>query len=111
VPLVVVSHSEPEAATVPDGGVYSFAEGVVSALERARAIAGEKNVSIMGGAAIGQHYLAAGLVDEILIHLVPVLFQDSTRMFDPNNGEHLQLETIEIIDTPTATHHRYRVIN
>jgi len=111
VPLVVVSHSEPDPATVPEGGVYTFADGVVSALERARAIAGEKNVSIMGGAAIGQQYIAAGLVDELLIHLVPVLFHEGPRMFDPSNLEHVPLETVEAVDTPTATHLRYRVIN
>ena len=111
VPLVVVSHSEPDAATVPEGGVYTFADGVVSALERARAIAGEMNVSIMGGAAIGQQFIAAGLVDEILIHLVPVLFHGGTRMFELDFGEHVQLETVEVVDTPTATHLRYRAIS
>ena len=85
VPLVVVSHSEPDAATVPAGGVYTFADGIAAGLKRAQAIAGEKNVSIMGGAAIGRQYIEAGLVDEVLIHLVPVLFYGGTRIFDPSS--------------------------
>jgi dihydrofolate reductase len=110
VPLVVVSHSEPDPMTIPEGGVYTFVDGIEPALERARQIAGSKNVSIMGGAAIGQQYIKAGHVDELLIHLVPVLFHRGTQMFDLIGGDRLQLEPIEVIDTPIATHLRYRVV-
>lgn len=65
---------------------------------------------MMGGADIGQQYLRAGLVDEISIHLVPVLFGSGTRMFDHLGDEHIQLEIIEVIPTPAATHLRYRVV-
>ena len=106
-PLFVVSHSVPEDA--PKGGVYTFVDGIESALARAQEAAGEKNVNIMGGADIAQQYLRAGLVDEISIHLVPVLFGGGMRLFAQLGNEHIQLETIEAITTSAATHLRYRV--
>jgi dihydrofolate reductase len=75
----------------------------------AQAAAGEKRVTVMGGASVGQQFIAAGLVDEIQIHLVPVLFGAGTQMFDHLGGEHIQLEPTEMIDTPTATHLRFRI--
>ena len=83
-------------------------DGIERALERAQASAGEADVTIMGGADLGRQYLAAGLVDEIQIHLAPVLLGAGTRMFD---GQHLALETIEVIETPAAIHQRFRVLD
>jgi dihydrofolate reductase len=69
-PLIVVTHEEP--AEVPPDSVYTFVtDGIESALGQARAAAEGKDVAIMGGANIAQQYIAAGLVDEIQIHLVP----------------------------------------
>jgi dihydrofolate reductase len=70
--------------------------------------AGDKVVSVMGGADIGRQYIAAGLVDEISIHLVPVLFGGGTQMFG-DLAEQLQLEPVDVVDGPAATHLRYRV--
>jgi dihydrofolate reductase len=109
VPVFVVTHAEPEDA--PEGGVYTFVtDGIESTLEQAKAAAGDKHVAVMGGAEIGQQYIRAGLVDEISIHLVPVLFGGGTRMFEHLGGEHIQLETMEVIETPEATHLRLRVL-
>jgi dihydrofolate reductase len=109
VPVFVLTHAEPEDA--PEGGVYTFVtDGIERALEQAKAAAGEKDVAVMGGAHIGQQYIAAGLVDEISIHLVPVLFGDGTRMFEHLGGEHFQLETAGVIETPETTHLRFRVV-
>jgi dihydrofolate reductase len=67
--VLVVTHAEPEE------GVYTFVtDGVGVALEEAKAAAGDKDVAVMGGAEIGQQYIREGLIDEISIHLVPVLF-------------------------------------
>jgi dihydrofolate reductase len=108
-PVFVVTHKAP--AQSPDGGVYTFVTGgLESALAQARAAAGDKNISIMGGASLGQQYIAAGLIDEIQIHLVPVLFGSGTRMFEQLGDEHIRLEPVEVIDTPAATHLRYRVV-
>jgi dihydrofolate reductase len=105
-PLFVVTHHDPGTSPNPD--VYTFVtEGVESALERAQIAAGDDDVVVMGGADLGRQYLAAGLVDEIQVHLAPVLLGAGTRMFD---GQRLVLETIEVIETPAAIHQRYRVL-
>jgi dihydrofolate reductase len=101
--LFVVTHAEPE------GGVYTFVDGIPRALERAKVAAGDKDVAVMGGADIGQQFIRAGLIDEISIHLVPVLFGGGTRMFEYLGGEHIRLETAGGIETPEATHLRFRV--
>ena len=107
-PVFVVTHEAP--AESPEGGVYTFVtDGIESALEQARAAAGDKNVCVMGGANIGQQYIAAGLIDEIQIHLVPVLFGSGTRMFEHLGSEHINLETAEVIETAAATHLRFRI--
>jgi dihydrofolate reductase len=109
VPVFVVTHAEPEE--VPEGGVYTFVtDGIESTLEEAKAAAGDKTVAVMGGAEIGQQFIRAGLVDEISIHLVPVLLGSGTRMFENLGGEYIQLETVEVIETPDATHLRFRIV-
>jgi dihydrofolate reductase len=109
VPVFVVTHTEPE--DVPEGGVYTFVSGgIESALEQSKAAAGDKDVAVMGGAEIGQQFIRAGLIDEISIHLVPVLFGGGTRMFEHLGSEHIQLETAGVIETPTATHLRFRIV-
>jgi dihydrofolate reductase len=108
-PVFVVTHQAPSAA--PEGGVYTFVtDGIESALQQAKAAAGDKYVTVMGGASIGQQYIAAGLVDEISIHLVPILFGSGTRMFEHLGSQHIQLEIVEVIETPAAIHLRFRVV-
>jgi len=107
-PVFVLTHKAP--AEAPEGGVYTFVtDGIESALEKAKAAAGDKDVAVMGGADTGRQFIEAGLVDEISVHLVPVLFGSGTRMFDHLGGEHIQLETAGVIETTAATHLRYRV--
>lgn len=109
IPLFVVSHDTP--VDVPEHGVYTFVGDIRSALDSARATAGDKDVGIMGGADIARQYLAEGLVDEISIHLVPVLFGSGTRLFDDGwIDEHVRLDTPVVIATDAATHLRYRVV-
>ena len=108
-PVFVVTHEAP--AQSPAGGVYTFVtDGLESALAQARAVAGDKDVTVMGGADLGRQYLAAGLLDEMEIHLVPVLFGTGTRMFDELHNGHIQLEAVDVLPTPSATHLRYRVV-
>lgn len=107
-PVFVVTHDVPAGA--PPGTVYRFVTGGVDdALEQAQAAAGDQDVTIMGGADLGRQYLAAGLVDEVSIHLVPVLFGTGTRMFG-ELGEHVLLRPVDVLDTPSATHLRYRIV-
>jgi dihydrofolate reductase len=109
VPVFVVTHAEPEE--VPQEGVYTFVtDGIESALEKAKSAAGEKDVAVMGGAEVGQQFIRARLIDEISIHLVPVLLGSGTEMFERLGGEQIQLETVGVIETPEATHLRFRVV-
>ena len=104
-PVFVVTHEAP--AESPENGVYRFVtDGIESALAQAQAAAGDGIVCVMGGADLGRQYLRAGLLDEISIHLVPVLLGDGTRMFEEIQAD---LVTAEVIQTPAATHLRYRV--
>jgi dihydrofolate reductase len=108
-PLFVVTHRAPDDA--PAGGVYTFVtDGPEAALDRARAAAGDADIAIMGGPDLGRQYLAKGLVDEIGIHVVPVLFGDGTRLFGNLAGVRVSLEVAEVIPAPSATHLRYRVV-
>jgi dihydrofolate reductase len=65
---------------------------------------------VMGGPDIGRHFIEAGLVDEIGVHLVPVLFGSGIRMFEHLGGEHIQVETTSVIETPAAIHLGFRVV-
>jgi dihydrofolate reductase len=102
VPTVVVTHRPDEAY-----GVYQFATGLTEALEKARAIAGDKVVTIMGGASIGRQFLAAGLVDEVSLHVAPVVLGGGTRLFD----EPLELTPTEVVDSAEAIHLRFTVVS
>jgi dihydrofolate reductase len=108
VPTIVVSHSVPQ--DIPNGGVYRFADSIEAALEKAQKTAGDKDVAIMGGANIAAQFLKLGLVDEISIHLVPVLFGSGIRLFEHLDSAHVQLETKEVIETKEAIHLRFRLI-
>jgi dihydrofolate reductase len=108
-PVFVVTHSVPDDA--PEGGVYTFiTDGIEQALDQALAAAGDQYVTVMGGANIGQQYIAAGFVDEISIHLVPVLLHEGTPMFESLKGEHLNLEPAGVIETASAIHLRFRIV-
>jgi dihydrofolate reductase len=107
--LFVVTHRD--AGEVPADNVYRFVTGgVEAALEQARAVAGDRDVAVMGGADLGWQFLRAGLLDRIGIHLVPVLFGHGRRLFDDIGPDHIQLEVENVVDTPPATHLIYRVV-
>ncbi|TDE07889.1 dihydrofolate reductase family protein [Jiangella asiatica] len=108
-PTFVVTHAAPERS--PEDGVYTFVTGgIEDALEQASRAAGDQVVAVMGGADLAQQYLAAGLVDEISLHVVPVLFGAGTRLFGDLPGGHVELETVGVVAAPSATHTRFRVI-
>jgi dihydrofolate reductase len=96
--------------TYDDSVPFWGADGIESALEQAKAAAGGKNVHVMGGPDTGRQFIEAGLLDEIGVHLVPMLFGSGTRMFEHLGGEHIQLETAGVIETSAATHLRYRIV-
>lgn len=110
-PVFVVTHEEREAMPMQGGTTYTFVtDGIEAALELARVAAGGKDVGIWGGANIIGEYLRAGLLDEIQIHLVPVLFGDGTRLFEHLGPQRIELTKTSSIETPGATHVRYDVV-
>lgn len=107
IPTIVLSHTVP--SEVPEGSVYIFADNVDAAFEQAKKAAGDKDIGVSGANA-PQQLISHGHVDEILIHVVPVLFGSGVRLFEQVGGEHVQLEIIEVIDTKEVTHLRYRIL-
>lgn len=108
VPIVVVSHrppSDPEVAGYP---LVAYAtDGIERAMAQAKAAAGDREV-LVHGAYTAQRALEAGVLDELQIHQIPVLFGGGRRLFDVL-PERIELEILRVIDTPEATHIRYRV--
>lgn len=108
-PVFVVTHEPP--AESPPGGVYTFVTGgIEEAVARAKEAAGAKFVGVGGGADVAQQLIRAGLLDEIRISLVPVLFGGGLRLFEHLGPDHISLERLEVIDTPAVTHLRYRIV-
>ena len=105
--MFVLSHGVPD--DVPEGGVYTFVGDLETALAQARETAGDKNISVMG-ADTGRQFLDAGVIDEISMHLVPVLFGSGTPLFGEGVDEHVTLEFVGSSESPYATHLRYRVV-
>jgi dihydrofolate reductase len=95
----------------PRHGVYTFVNGIETALEAAKAAAGNKVVSVMGGANVAQQFLQAGLLDQIQLHVVPILLGSGMRLFDQTGGRRaVELAVAEVVPTSAATHVRYRVV-
>ncbi len=109
VPSFVVTHTVPQE-WVYEGSPFTFVtDGVESAIQQARAVAGGKTVAV-GAASLAQQCLKLGLLDEIQIHLVPVLLGEGVRLFDHLGGETIELESTRVIETPGVTHLTFRVI-
>jgi dihydrofolate reductase len=110
-PVFVLTHHAREPWVRQGGTTFTFVtDGIESALEQARAAAGDKVVRIAGGANTVQRFMEAGLIDEIQIHLAPVLLGDGVRLFEHIDKEHIELEKRRAIDSPKVTHLRYRVV-
>jgi dihydrofolate reductase len=94
-----------------EGGTtfHFITDGIEHALELAREAAAGKDVSLGGGAGVVQQYLAAGLLDEMLISVVPVLLGDGTRLVDKLGDARPRLEQVQVVEAPGVTHIRYRV--
>jgi dihydrofolate reductase len=107
VPIFVCSHSLLGPSVVNYPLVTYVNDGIVSAMAQAKAAAGERNV-LVHGAYTAQRALEAGVLDELQIHQIPVLFGAGRRLFD-GLPSRVELEIVRVIDTPEATHIRYRV--
>jgi dihydrofolate reductase len=107
VPIVVVSHRPPPPSVASYPSVPYVTDGIESAMAQAKAAAGDRDV-LVHGAYTAQRALQAGVLDELQIHQIPVLFGQGRRLFD-GLPSYVELEIVKVIDTPEATHIRYRV--
>jgi dihydrofolate reductase len=108
VPVFVLTHYERAPLTLSDTTFNFVTGGIEAALEQARAAAAGKDVFIGGGAAAINQYLAAGLVDELELHLVPIVLGGGARLFE-GVGPDLRLEQVRALEAPGVTHLKYRV--
>ena len=107
-PVYVLTHHPREPLEMQGGTTFHFVtDGLASALERARAAAGEQDVSIAGGASTVNQALAAGALDELYLHVAPILLHAGERLFE-GVGD-LELEPAEVVASPAVTHVRYRI--
>jgi dihydrofolate reductase len=104
-PTFVLSHREPPSMT--NDVVTYVDDGIEHVLQMATAAAGGKQVNVFGGANTAQQFLAAGLVDELRLTLVPILLGDGLRLFGPGPARRVA-ETVDIVTTPTVTHMHLR---
>jgi dihydrofolate reductase len=113
-PVFIVTHREREVLKRQGGTSFTFVTGGVElAVELAKEAAGGKNVAVAGGGTLLRGVLAAGLLDELDLHISPVVLGDGMRLFDPSLGlgshEAIELTPGRVIETPTVTHLRYTV--
>jgi dihydrofolate reductase len=109
VPVFVVSHTVPQQ-WVHEGSPFTFVtDGLESALERAKAIAGDKDVGVIG-ASLVQQCIRAGLLDEIHLDLVPILLGDGVRLLDDPGTEPIELESTRVIEGAGVTHLTFWVV-
>ena len=107
-PVFVLTHHEREPLRLEDANTFTFVtDGIESGLERARGAAGGKDVSLAGGAKAAQQYLAAGLVDEMEIHLVPTLLGGGERLFERIGDDLHGLELVRTVAAPNVTHLKF----
>jgi len=110
VPHFVLSHTVPEKPTKGETAFTFVTDGPESALTQAKAAAGDKNVVVGGGAHTAQQFISAESIDELQIHLVPVLLGEGLRLFDYIGGKPVKLEKTSVVDAPDVTHLTFRVV-
>jgi dihydrofolate reductase len=109
-PVFVLTHTVRSPWERPGGTTFYFVnDGIESALRQARAVVGNRDIRIGGGADVIQQYLNAGLMDEFTVSVSPVFFGAGRRLFDTMDRHKVGLEIIEAINSPLVTHLRYTV--
>lgn len=109
-PVFVITNHAREPLVKQGGTSFTFVtEGIESALEQARDAAGDRDISLAGGANIARQYLRAGLVDVMQLHVVPVLLGAGARLLDDLGGAQIGLECTRVVEAPGVTHLTYCV--
>jgi dihydrofolate reductase len=110
VPVFVLTHHPRETVVKQGRTTYTFVtDGIEAALEQARAAAGDKDVALGGGATVVQQYVKAALLDELQIHVVPVLLGGGVSLFGRLDIDPVELEATRVIESPLVTHLKFRV--
>jgi dihydrofolate reductase len=109
-PVFVLTHHEREPLSMKGGTTFTFVtDGIQSALEQARRAARDRDVAVAGGASAVRQYLAAGLLDELYLHIVPIILGAGERLLD-NVGDPT-LEPVKVTASPAVTHIKYQVVH
>lgn len=110
-PVFVLTHHAREPLAMKGGTTFHFVtDGIESALTRARAAAGGKDVTLGGGASVVQQFLAAGLLDELEVHIVPLLLGGGERLLERFDARRVRLEPVRALPGPGVAHLKYRVV-
>jgi dihydrofolate reductase len=109
-PVFVLTHTAREPLTKSDTTFTFVTDGIESAIEQAKAAAGDGDVSIGGGASTAHQALKAGLVDEVQLTVAPVLLGGGVRLFEGLGPDDAEFELVRVIEGPKATHLKYRVV-
>ena len=108
-PVFVLTHHARNPLEMKGGTIFHFVtEGIDVALERVKDAARGKDVTLGGGANVAQQCLKAEVIDEMNIHIVPVLLGDGARLFNHTDGQQKAFECVRIVSSPTVSHYRYR---
>ncbi len=107
-PLFVVTHRVPDVAPAGDPPYTFVAQGIEAAVEQARAAAQGRNVHLMG-ASVVQQSLRAGLLDELILSFVPVVFGRGVRLLDNLEASNIKVDLVRVIDAPGVTHLTHRI--
>jgi dihydrofolate reductase len=109
VPVYVLTHHSRKPLSMKGGTTFTFVtEGIDSALEQARSAAGDKNVTIAGGAQTVRQFLAAGKLDELYLHIVPIVLGAGERLLEDVGDP--TMEPVKVIASPAVTHIKYRIV-
>lgn len=108
--VFILTHHPRDRVEMAGGTTFHFVtDGIEVALERAKESAGGQDVRLWGGAQVIQQYLAAGLLDELELHIVPVLLGAGACLFDNLGGAEIELEQVRAVEAPGVTHLKYKV--
>lgn len=110
VPHFVITHNPPTSVAKGTTQFIFVTDGIKNLVSKAKDLADTKNVIFGGGANVAQQLLKAGLLDEIHIHLVPILLGEGISLWDDLGIEPIQLENIQVIETKDVTHLKFRIV-
>jgi dihydrofolate reductase len=109
-PVFVLTHHARKPLEMQGGTTFYFVtDGIRAALQHAKDAARDKDITLGGGADVAQQYLKAGLIDEMDIHVVPVLLGDGARLFDQTSGRQTAYECVRVVSSPAVSHYKYRL--